>query len=672
MGIGVRQKFILLLLSGLFVSMGLIGTYRFLMEKRAIVDSARAHGEQTSRLMAELASPFLLKDDLAGLRALSESFMHSPDVGELTVSDHEGRQVAHNVRPDQSGQGIAVGPVVVHSGDIKLGEIRFSFTSADIDRRLRAYAVSVVVECIFISVLLTVIIFILVSRFISSPIRDLGNSLKDMIDHKDITRRVEFRRQEEIGAVAGSVNHLLDRLERIVREMGVIAGRIGDLGPATVADSREITKNAEIEAAAITNTTASVEKMTTSIQSIAENAESLSNSAEEASSAIIEMNAANQEVANHTGELTTAVEEVTTSVLEMIASIREVAGHVEALSSAAEETSASAVQIEATVREVEQSAKESARLSQQASIDARDMEGRSLPETMKAIDRIRDAVSRYSGLVTRLGKRSEEIGTILGVIVDVTERTNLLALNASILAAQAGEHGRGFAVVAEEIKALAERTAGSTQDISLLINAVQKEAREAVAAISESLAAVEEGVARGKEADAALQKILTSSGRSAETAMMIGRAMTEQARGIRQVSEAIVNVRQMMQQISFATQAQSKGTEMILKAAEDMRDISHKVREVMNKQGRGSKQIIAAMENVTERSGQIAAGTWEQQQASQQILATMGGVQDLPNRNIKRVESMAAALKTLGEQADLLRQEIAVVAIQPENGKRGV
>ena len=97
------------------------------------------------------------------------------------------------------------------------------------------------------------------------------------------------------------------------------------------------------------------------------------------------------------------------------------------------------------------------------------------------------------------------------MIVEVTERTNLLALNASILAAQAGEHGRGFAVVAEEIKALADRTAGSAQDITKLITAVQKETKEAVAAMSDSLAAVEEGVQRSQEAGAALDKILASS-----------------------------------------------------------------------------------------------------------------------------------------------------------------
>jgi phosphate/phosphite/phosphonate ABC transporter binding protein len=445
--------------------------------------------------------------------------------------------------------------------------------------------------------------------------------------------------------------------------MNAISSRINELSPSIAVDAREVRKNAEVEAQAITNVSSSVAEMSSSIQEIAESAESLSASAEETSSAVLEMNATNQEVARHTAELTSSVEDVTTSVTEMIASIREVAGHVDSLSSAAEETSASAIQIEATVREVERGAKESTKLSHQVSADAKDIAVRSIHETMSAINTIKDAVERYSGVVTRLGKRSEEIGKILGVIVEVTERTNLLALNASILAAQAGEHGRGFAVVAEEIKALADRTAGSAQDIGKLITSVQKEAKEAVGAMAESLTAVEEGVRRSREAAAALDKMLASSTRSAEMATMIDRAMTEQARGIQQVSEAITNVKQMTAQIAAATQAQSKGTEMILSAAEEMRDIARRVRIAMTEQGRGGKQIAEAADNVTVRAGKIAAGTREQRQAVQQVLGSLEQIQDLPRRNMKGVEGMAGALKTLGEQAALLNQEISTVTV---------
>ena len=478
---------------------------------------------------------------------------------------------------------------------------------------------------------------------------------------------------DEIGELANSVNFLIARLEQFIIAMSAISTRINELSPTIASDAQEIKKNAEIESVATMSVSSSVTEMSSSIQSIAESAESLSVSAEETSSAILEMNASNQEVASHTSELASSVEDVTTSVTEMIASIRDVAGHVESLSSAAEETSASAIQIEATVREVERAAKESTGLSQQVSREAQDIGVKSIHATISAIDAIKETVGKYADTVTRLGKRSEEIGKILGVIVEVTERTNLLALNASILAAQAGEHGKGFAVVAEQIKALADRTAGSAQDIGKLIASVQREAKEAVTATSGSLIAVEEGVRRSQEAGAALDKILASSNRSAEMATMIERAMTEQYRGIKQVSEAVMNVKQMMEQIAGATQAQTRGTENILSAAEEMRTIARQVRTAMAEQGRGGKQIAVAADNVTMRAGKIAAGSREQRQAIGQILESMERIMDLPRQNLTRVDGMAVALKILGEQAELFNREIvAMNHVQGEGQRRNI
>jgi phosphate/phosphite/phosphonate ABC transporter binding protein len=664
MQIGVRQRLLFLIISGLFVTMSLIGTYRYFVGKRDILTNIRINAEQSCKLMSELATPYLLTSDFSGLHNMAQHFLDMPDAQDVMITDVSGKPVAHAGKPVLSGQSITIGPLPVSMGQTKLGAIRIVVYPADLDSRLKANAVSALIEHLFIFTILAVILSVSVSRTITRPVKELGNALKDVIDRKDFTRRVESVNNDEIGALANGVNYLIERLEQFIIEMNAIASRISDLNPKIMADSREVKKNAEVSAGAIVNVSTSVGEMSASIQSIAESAESLQSSAEETSSAILEMNASNQEVARHTGELTSSVEDVTTSVMKMITAIREVAGHVETLSTAAEQTSASAVQIEATVREVERTAKESSRLSQQVSREAKDIGVRSIQETMGAMERIKEVVSRYSSLVNRLGKRSEEIGTILGVIMEVTERTNLLALNASILAAQAGEHGKGFAVVAEEIKALADRTAGSAQDISKLITSVQKEAKEAVTAITESLDAVDVGVSRSQDAGRALEKILVSSGRSAEMATLIERAMTEQARGIKQVSEAIANVKQMMQQIATATQAQSKGTEMILNASEEMRDIGRRVKHAMAEQGRGGKQIVEAAENVTVRAVKIAAGTKEHRQANRQIQESIERIQNLPRENVKRMESMAATLKTLGEQADLLNQELVTMTVR--------
>jgi methyl-accepting chemotaxis protein len=115
-------------------------------------------------------------------------------------------------------------------------------------------------------------------------------------------------------------------------------------------------------------------------------------------------------------------------------------------------------------------------------------------EAIVGMQNIKETVEATAAVVNRLGKRSHEIGQILKVIDEVTDQTSLLALNAAILASQAGEHGKGFAVVAEEIKDLAERTAASTQEIAGLIASVQEETAESVQAMGRGLKAVERGV----------------------------------------------------------------------------------------------------------------------------------------------------------------------------------
>ncbi len=661
MRIGIRQKLIFMIFAGLFVTMALIGAYRYVMEKRSLVNECRMRGEQSCRLMAELAAPYLLMSDFGGLNAMVKNFMRLPDAQEVMITDGSGRELVRDGRADPEAKRLMVGPLPILAEQTRLGEVRLSVYPADLGRRLRSYAISALIEHLFIFLILASILYFSLSRTVTDRVRALGDALTNMIDKKDFTQRVESGKNDELGMLAHGVNYLVERLEQFVVEMSAIAARINDLGPTIAEDSRAIRKNSEAEAEAIMSVSTSVGKTSAAIQSIAENAGGLSKSAEETSSAILEMNASNLEAARHTGELTSSVENVTASVLEMISSIREVAGHAETLSSAAVETSSSAIQIEATIREVERLAQESARLSEQVSLEARDSGSRSIHETMSAMDSIKEAVERYSSLITRLDKRSGEIGKILGVIVEVTERTNLLALNASILAAQAGEHGKGFAVVAGEIKALADRTAGSTQDIAKLITAVQKEAKEAVTAMTESLAAVDRGVQRSKDAGSALEKIVGSSSQSAEMATMIERAMMEQTRGIKQVSEAVAHVKQMMGQIAEATQAQSSGSDTILKASEGMRDIARRVNSTLEEQGHGGKQIAAAAENVTALSGQIAAGTWEQQQASDGIREAMERIQDLPRQTMKRVEGMSGALKMLNEQAALLSQELVTV-----------
>lgn len=183
-------------------------------------------------------------------------------------------------------------------------------------------------------------------------------------------------------------------------------------------------------------------------------------------------------------------------------------------------------------------------LSQQVDEAAREGQG-VVGETAESIDQIRAGVEKTLGVMNRLEQSSGQIGEIIGLIEDVADQTNLLALNAAIEAARAGEAGRGFAVVADEVKNLSGKTSASTQQIAAIIKAIQKDIREAMHSIEEEKGRVESGVANSDRASAQISNILNLASESADMINSIATATDEQSattadisRKIHQVSES--------------------------------------------------------------------------------------------------------------------------------------
>jgi len=136
----------------------------------------------------------------------------------------------------------------------------------------------------------------------------------------------------------------------------------------------------------------------------------------------------------------------------------------------------------ASISQVAQNAQNVNELSEKVRSDAIDGQ-KAVADTLVAIKDISEVIHRAEDVINGLGKSSEKIGSIIEVIDDIAEQTNLLALNAAIEAARAGEHGKGFAVVADEVRKLAERTATATKEISELIKGIQGETSQAIKAI---------------------------------------------------------------------------------------------------------------------------------------------------------------------------------------------
>jgi methyl-accepting chemotaxis protein len=181
-------------------------------------------------------------------------------------------------------------------------------------------------------------------------------------------------------------------------------------------------------------------------------------------------------------------------------------------------------------------------------------------KTVSVMGLIAEKVQKTAQTVSSLGVRSDQIGTIIGTIEDIADQTNLLALNAAIEAARAGEQGRGFAVVADEVRALAERTSRATKEIGVMITAIQKETREAVIAMEQGVHQVETGTIEAAKSGDALQDILHQINDVAMQVNQIATAAEEQTATTSEISNN-------MQMITTVVQQTSKGAQETASAA---------------------------------------------------------------------------------------------------------
>ena len=222
----------------------------------------------------------------------------------------------------------------------------------------------------------------------------------------------------------------------------------------------------------------------------------------------------------------------------------QVAGNANTQSSKTNQIAAAAQEMTATIGEISHNA-EIASSASRESAETANQGGAVMQDAAVTMEKIASATSTVAEKMTSLAQRSEEIGKVVSVIQEISEQTNLLALNAAIEAARAGEHGRGFAVVAGEVRRLAERTKGATEEIAGTIRNIQDETRETLQVMQESRTAVETGMGETARARKSLEAIIESSKEVEHQIQMIATAATEQTSASGEISESAGQISQL-------------------------------------------------------------------------------------------------------------------------------
>jgi methyl-accepting chemotaxis protein len=299
------------------------------------------------------------------------------------------------------------------------------------------------------------------------------------------------------------------------------------------------------------------------------------------------------ESSDEVGQMSTALNKAVASMRDALHAIQRSAEHI---STASDEISAAAAQtVQGATTQSDQANQVSTAIQQMAAavVEISHHSGRAADAAGKAADNARqgggivqssvvhmraiaDSVGKTAGKIGALGQSSQQIGKIIGVIDDIADQTNLLALNAAIEAARAGEQGRGFAVVADEVRKLAERTTKATKEVAQVIETIQGEIGSAVEQMQASTQHVESGVSTTAKAGDSLIDITSEAQQVGDMVTQIATAATEQSAATEQITQS-------MAQIAKITHESAAGAKQSAKACEDLSNLALDLQQLVSR-----------------------------------------------------------------------------------------
>ncbi len=466
----------------------------------------------------------------------------------------------------------------VKPGDIR-GFIEMKLGTKDSDALLfRQVASNALVTFLLFGLLLGGL-GLIVSKALIAPVKRM-TAIAQAVTQGDLNQQIAATGDDEVARMARSFQEMIANLSRIVGQVRGMANAVATEADRIRTGTEQMALASRTQEEAVDRTSRSMEEMAASIAQVAGNAQSLSVGVETTSSSIEEMAASIQQVAHNSDFLSEAVSQSSASIEEMAAAIRQVAQNV---------------------REAEAVAEASTGVAH---------EGRqAVDQTIAGMQRINSVMTEVVSVIEGLGKRSAEIGEIVEVINDIAEQTNLLALNAAIEAARAGEHGRGFAVVADEVRKLAERSSKATGEIASLIQGIQKETTKAISSTQLGEQAIHEGTRLANAAGTTIGQMVSSSDRVSALMGQIALAAEEQTKAAAQITEAMERMNTLTTQVAMATREQAKGSEQIVEAIDSMSRMTHQVSTATASQKDGGEQVIRAVDRIQQAVQESAQST---------------------------------------------------------------